>query len=650
MAGVKKILMYDVNYASTLFLMDDATVMACGNNEKGQLGLGNAVKNASAPTLIPNIEEVEDIFIFESFGYGYPATFFLLKNGTVKACGTNSKTVGTLGMGDNVDCVYTPTAVNGVSNVQKITGNKYGTFFILKDGQVKVCGRNLNGAFGLGDTQERSTPVLIPGVSNIVNVYAPLNLPVILVSADGSLKQLNTGTHLFEECTKLTDVKEVYYPFQDYAYGSALHFILKEKTVVAQGYGDYLGTAQPPTTNFLPVQNVSDVKQVAGASTTFYFLKEDGSVMACGDNTYGQLGFGDTTARSVPELIPNLVGVKKIFAKSSANVFFLMNDGSVKGCGTNGNGALGLGAEIKISLPTTIPGLTDVVDIQRPTGSAFTTMFLMADGSVKSLGIDKGGNLGLGYYVSTNKPISIPTFSTLHYLYLKGDICYAEENKSLLQIATNWSALAATEKKALFDSATSEMPSISSLSDLGAFKVVAFKEGTAAMNAPTCRLTAIATDCLVTPKGLIPIRNFEGIDKATLTITTSGQGSCKVLVTTDRTAYQSYDFATQAWKVVDHTDLAAVKADGIDAAQLTNIPRAAWDTLTAGKDGIGFAYLPSIESTSDVCSVDELTLQVDMRGIWERATEADYTYAYPNNTTLRVTLKTDGDYKINYQA
>ena len=47
-------------------------------------------------------------------------------------------------------------------------------------------------------------------------------------------------------------------------------------------------------------------------SDNSFFLLNDGTVMGCGHNGNGQLGLGDTNDRKVPTLIPNLNNVKQI--------------------------------------------------------------------------------------------------------------------------------------------------------------------------------------------------------------------------------------------------------------------------------------------------------------------------------------------------
>ena len=162
------------------------------------------------------------------------------------------------------------------------------------------------------------------------------------------------------------------------------------------------------------------------------------------------------------------------------------------------------------------------------------------------------------------------------------------------------------------------------------------------------KITAVSNDQLVLPLGLINTQSFEGIDKVSIVSSVSGDGNCKIIVTEDLITYKTYDFESKAWQHINHNDVTQVEVSGIDIAQIQNIPRSAWDELNL-TEGIGFAYLLAQENTSDICKIDELTLQVDMKGSWDKAIHGtDYKYGYPQNNILRVQLLTNGDYKINY--
>lgn len=215
------------------------------------------------------------------------------------------------------------------------------------------------------------------------------------------------------------------------------------------------------------------------------------------------------------------------------------------------------------------------------------------------------------------------------------------------KLADNWDALTEAEKIALFESTDYEVPTIADLKALGKFKVLTLSD---LPDQQTLQVRAVPKPQLVLPKGLISLDSFAGIKQVRTTATVSANASCRILVTTDLSSYYTYDAVTTQWTKVDVNDVSAITA-GIDAADLANIPATAWDVLTSGAKGIGFAYRLNIDQTADICEVDTLEMTVDMKGSWDMALPGtDYTYGYPLNTVLRVTLKTDGDYKINYEG
>lgn len=61
----------------------------------------------------------------------------------------------------------------------------------------------------------------------------------------------------------------------------------------------------------------------------------DGTVKTCGLNNHGQLGLGDLVNRNIPILIPNLTNVKQVSCGGYNHTLFLLNDGNVKLCGNN---------------------------------------------------------------------------------------------------------------------------------------------------------------------------------------------------------------------------------------------------------------------------------------------------------------------------
>ncbi len=137
----------------SIFTLQNGVVLAYGNNEYGQLGLGDTTNRSTPEKInIPNKKVVQIVSVDTS-------TFFITGSGECFACGSNFN--GQLGLGDTTNR-STPEKINIPNEeiVQVIPG-KYNTFFKTKSGKWFACGYNRAGQLGLGDTTDRSIPAEI---------------------------------------------------------------------------------------------------------------------------------------------------------------------------------------------------------------------------------------------------------------------------------------------------------------------------------------------------------------------------------------------------------------------------------------------------------------------------------------------------------
>src|SRR5213078_1861469 len=109
-------------------------------------------------------------------------------------------------------------------------------------------------------------------------------------------------------------------------------------------YGQ-LGDGTTITYRSLAVQasGVANVVAVAAGENHTVAVMNDGTAIAWGSNTYGQLGDGTTTQRNTA--VP-LSGVSNVSAIAAGNhTLILKSDGSIWGTGLNTNGQLGNGTK-----------------------------------------------------------------------------------------------------------------------------------------------------------------------------------------------------------------------------------------------------------------------------------------------------------------
>jgi alpha-tubulin suppressor-like RCC1 family protein len=100
---------------------------------------------------------------------------------------------------------------------------------------------------------------------------------------------------------------------------------------------------------------LSGVKAIAAGDYYSLALKEDGTIVAWGNNSYGQLGDGTTNERNTPVQVQNLGGVKVISA-GRAHSLALKEDGTVVAWGYNQFGQLGDGTTTQRNTPVQVKG------------------------------------------------------------------------------------------------------------------------------------------------------------------------------------------------------------------------------------------------------------------------------------------------------
>lgn len=242
----------------------------------------------------------------------------------------------------------------------KTSGGGNFTLFLKPGGTVWATGGNTNGQLGDATNTQRTVAVQVKG----------------------------PGGAGF-----LTDVVDI-------AAGDAHSLFLKsDGTVWACGSNDYNqlgdGTTTPRNT---PVQVkgpggvgfLSNVSAIAAGYWTSYFLLSDGTVMACGNNSYGQLGDGTAITRAYPVAVSNASSIVQISA-GDLHLLMLKSDNTVLAVGRNNQGQLGDGTTVNKFTAISPTGVSGVVSIA---GGGDFSLFLKSDGTVYSVGGNFYGQLG----------------------------------------------------------------------------------------------------------------------------------------------------------------------------------------------------------------------------------------------------------------
>ncbi len=348
---------------SSSFLVDvNGNVFAWGANDDGQLGIGS-FSRALTPTLVGDITDVVAISSNEYH------TLALTGSGKLYAWGYN--TDGELGNGSNQPA-GSPTQVSGPTDFAAIAAGKHYSIGVTSDGRVWAWGSNVDGHLGLG--YEGGT-VLVPTLVTT----SVLNTPGMVAAG--------AATSFFKPDDTATNGVSIY------SWGSNIAGEL------GRDDGNDSTIRNTPGT-------ISGTVHVTAISIRYYHilaLREDGSVLAWGGNSDGQLGDGTTTSRNAPDAV-NLVQHVLAVAAGTMHSLALGDDGRVMAWGGNGFGQLGDGTYNSSPVRLWVNNLTNITMIA---AGESHNLALRDDGTLWSWGNNTYGQLGNGGVGGQLEPVQV---------------------------------------------------------------------------------------------------------------------------------------------------------------------------------------------------------------------------------------------------
>jgi alpha-tubulin suppressor-like RCC1 family protein len=173
------------------------------------------------------------------------------------------------------------------------------------------------------------------------------------------------------------------------------------------------------------LSSVSGVVAVAAGGANDAVVLANGTVMAWGENSAGQLGDGTRVEKPVPTLVRGLTNVKAIAvggdSSHGSHLLALLNDGTVMALGANGSGQLGDGTTETRGTPVHVRGLSGVVAVS---ASPSHNIALLSDGTMRVWGNNAFGELGvgsgpetcsgfIGRWSCSRVPVPVPTLSNV---------------------------------------------------------------------------------------------------------------------------------------------------------------------------------------------------------------------------------------------
>ncbi|MGW4165047.1 hypothetical protein, partial [Streptomyces sp. NPDC004788] len=158
---------------------------------------------------------------------------------------------------------------------------------------------------------------------------------------------------------------------------------------------------------------LSGVTALSGGGDHSLARRTDGTVVAWGANSYGQLGDGSNTDSSTPVQVAGVSGVTSIGA-GYAHSLAAKSDGTVRSWGFNATGQLGDGTTVDRNAPVqvcapakTAPCTSFLTGIATVSGGFGHSVALRADGTVRSWGANTLGQLGDGTTTSSTVPVRV---------------------------------------------------------------------------------------------------------------------------------------------------------------------------------------------------------------------------------------------------
>ncbi len=320
-------------------------------------------------------------------------------------------------------------SLNYVANSQNtlFPNNGDHIYLVCNDSTIFGLGKNHNGQIGIGNTTYQNSAIAINNINKVKGAFAGL-------------------THSF--------------------------FIKDDGTVWATGENDYGQLADGSTVSTdtpinLPVLN-GIISSIAVSSKHTLFLNNDGTVLGCGSNTYGELGIGNNSTQNSPVQIPSLNNIIDISAScdnGAQHSLFLRNDSTVWACGYNTTGCLGDGTNVDSNLPIQV-GVAGITAIAAGSNSSY---FLKSDSTVWASGFNSSGQLGLGNTANQSTPVQIPSLSKvikisagmLHALFLK-------EDGTVWSCGNNLVSQLGSSSFGMFSSVVVQVPGISDVVDISA--------------------------------------------------------------------------------------------------------------------------------------------------------------------------------------
>jgi alpha-tubulin suppressor-like RCC1 family protein len=306
-------------------LTADGRVWTWGDNTWSQLGYSTPGESSPVPAPVPGLSDVTQVAAGTYGGYA------LRSDGTVWAWGIDGD--GELGDGGvNGASPVGPVQVQGLTGITQIAAGSGWAMALRSDGTVWAWGSNEYGQLGTSGATHSAVPVQVPGLARVTRISAGTGTGVALSrlshapestltsvyawgwNLDGELGNGTTrpvlGVHIVPGLPQIGSIS---------AGGTDVLAVGEDGSLWGWGgdrHGE-LGNAPTGSGELRPVETFapgSGITQVSAGSYHSLALRSDGTVLAFGENEYGQLGTGSISPSALPAPVPGLTSVTQVSA------------------------------------------------------------------------------------------------------------------------------------------------------------------------------------------------------------------------------------------------------------------------------------------------------------------------------------------------
>ena len=395
---------------TTYAVKTDGTLWAWGDNSFGRLGVGDTEDRHSPVKVMDNVSTITAFNIENDGYYTWDSAFVVKTDGTLWAWGRNNH--GQLGVGDTEDR-YTPVKV--MDNVSTIAlGYRNSAYAVKADGTLWAWGNNYWGQLGVGDVKNRYTPVkVMDNVSTVTttfsfdNVGANAYSSAYAVKTDGTLWAWGSNSYGQLGVGGLdryaTPVKVMDNVSTITTNGGTAYVVKTDGTLWAWGSNDYSRLGVGDTEDrYIPVKVMDNVSTIIASEYSACAVKTDGTLWAWGDNYWGQLGVGDTETRYVPVKVTDSVSAVAVNENGTV-AYAVKTDGTLWAWGRNNHGQLGVGdTEDRYTPVKVMDNVSTIIASEYYSAYAVKT-----DGTLWAWGDNGWGQLGVGDTETRYVPVKV---------------------------------------------------------------------------------------------------------------------------------------------------------------------------------------------------------------------------------------------------